>query len=90
MDRGAWQASVRGVTKSQTRLSMHAHYKIKNIFFILCGVFFVVVVVSCTICVKQIYYIRVLLVNYVSWLTLLDLHTNWTYKYALRIELVHI
>ena len=24
MDRGAWQTSVQGVTKSQTRLSMHA------------------------------------------------------------------
>ena len=32
--------AVHGVTKSQTQLSMHAHYKIKNIFFILC-VFFV-------------------------------------------------
>ena len=26
MDRGAWQATVHGVTKSQTRLSMHEHY----------------------------------------------------------------
>ena len=25
MDRGAWQAKVHGVTKSQTQLSMHAH-----------------------------------------------------------------
>jgi len=25
MDTGAWQATVQGVTKSQTRLSMHTH-----------------------------------------------------------------
>ena len=25
MDRGAWQATVHGITKSQTRLSMHTH-----------------------------------------------------------------
>ena len=25
MDRGAWQATVRGVTKSQEQLSTHAH-----------------------------------------------------------------
>ena len=25
MDRGAWQATVRGVTKSQTQLSMHPY-----------------------------------------------------------------
>ena len=25
MDRGAWRATVYGVTKSRTRLSMHAH-----------------------------------------------------------------
>ena len=25
MDRGAWQTTVHGVTKSQTRLSVHAH-----------------------------------------------------------------
>ena len=26
MDRGAWQATVHGVTKNQTWLRMHAHY----------------------------------------------------------------
>ena len=29
MDRGAWQAAVHGVTKSQTRLSDYAHFSIK-------------------------------------------------------------
>ena len=27
MDRGVWQATVHGVTKSQTRLSTHAHWE---------------------------------------------------------------
>ena len=27
-DRGAWMATVHGVTKSQTRLSMHAHRRV--------------------------------------------------------------
>ena len=30
MDRGAWQASVHGVAKSQTRLSDYAHMRIKS------------------------------------------------------------
>ena len=30
MDRGAWQASVHGVAKSQTRLSDDAHMRIKS------------------------------------------------------------
>ena len=30
MDRGAWQATVQGVTKTQTRLSVHTHTHIKS------------------------------------------------------------
>ena len=43
LDRGAWQATVHGVTKSQTRLSMHAHthiYAHTNIYMYLTQVKF--------------------------------------------------
>ena len=30
MDRGAWQATVQGVTKTQTQLSMHTRIKSKK------------------------------------------------------------
>ena len=32
MDRGAWQATVHGVAKSQTRLSMHATPHISSLY----------------------------------------------------------
>ena len=32
MDRGVWRATVHGVTRSQTRLSIHAHRSLKIIF----------------------------------------------------------
>ena len=33
MDRGAWQTTVHGVAKSQTRLSTHTHTHTKAIYF---------------------------------------------------------
>ena len=65
-------------------------YQIKNVFFIFC------------VCLFSIYYlcekyykpitVQYHIANCVSWaprLTLQDLQTNWTYKHALRMELVH-
>ena len=43
MDRGAWQATVHRVTKSQTglkRLSMHAHWTICQVNFYLFHIYF--------------------------------------------------
>ena len=37
MDRGAWQATVYGVTKSWTRLSDRAHFVFGHILKILCN-----------------------------------------------------
>ena len=34
MDRGAWQVTIHGVTKSQTRLSDYAHTQKKRIYFL--------------------------------------------------------
>ena len=67
-------------------LSKVLYHNIKNVFFIF--LFFMY-------CLCEKYYkpISVYIADCVSWvprLTLLDLWTNWTYKYSLGMELVHM
>ena len=65
--------------------------KIKNVFFIFCVCLFVMYY----LCVK--FYkpvtVQYCITDCISWvprLTLLNLGTNWTYKHALGMELIHL
>ena len=68
------------------------YYKTKNVFFTFCACFLCV----CIICVESIINllqfstIQPIVLVQVSRLILLDLTTNWTFKHALEMELVHM
>ena len=68
------------------------YHKIKNVFFTFCFVCLFFMYYLCEKYYKPItvqYYIADC-VSRVPPLTLLDLRTHWTYKCALRMELVHM